>query len=159
MSEAENTAPESTPVARAARTQRTIDVVDRIVISRCQNEKVKTGHEPLNERFEGFGRITKNDIADFIFRKYPQTIPETYMIELASEFYDEVHWTAWALEKIKQSKKDGGDLTLDELVSRRKGIEQVAKRATSRKPLPRINDSTINRASPAPDISNDAPTE
>ena len=112
---------------------RSSDVADRIVIKRAENAKFLKWQEQLNARFEGFGRITKNDIANFIFRKHPDEFSESELTELGTEFYDDIHWTSWALEKIRQSKKAGGSLTLDELVARRKSNDAVPRRASTKR--------------------------
>ena len=116
---------ESNPVspgpgkAKPAKVSRRSEVVDRIVVKQAENAKFVKWQAQVNERFQGFGRITKNDIANFLFRKHPDSLSEEELTELGIAFYDEVTWTRWAFEKIKRARKDGVSLTLEELIAQR----------------------------------------
>ncbi len=109
------------------RTARPSEIADRVVIRRVENEKFARCMEQINARFEGFGKITKNDVANFLFRKYPDELSDEDLIQLGAGFYDEVHWLNWALERIKQSKRDGDCLTLNELMQKRDAIAPAQK--------------------------------
>jgi len=119
MSEETNQALPEPGKAKPAKVSRRSEVVDRITVRQAENAKFVKWQAQIDERFEGFGRITKNDIANFLFRKHPDSLSEEELTELGVEFYDEVTWTRWAFEKIKRARKDGVLLTLEELIAKR----------------------------------------
>ena len=117
---------------RTERVAPTRDVADQIYLKDEANARIERWMQNINERFEGFGKISKNDVADFLFRKHPEDLSEDELIEIGNEIYDEVHWLNWALEKITQSKIDGVVLTLGELFARKNGVTAPQTRAFSR---------------------------
>lgn len=107
-------------------------VADRIVIKSDMNSKFHGWQSQINARFEGFGRITKNEISDFIFRKMPDDLSEADLNEIGAELYDEVQWMSWAMAKIKMARKEGVTLKLEDLIaarglSRNKTTRKAAK--------------------------------
>jgi hypothetical protein len=103
-----NLQPQAKPKSRRAeRVVPPTEVNDQIFLSEEATARFNKWLQTINERFEGFGKISKNDIADFLFRKHAAELSEQELRDIGNEFYDEVHWLNWALEKITQSKNDG----------------------------------------------------
>ena len=128
MSEEEpNTTSQKAGEAKSPKVYKRSEVADRIVVKHAENTKLIKWQAQVNERFKGFGRITKNEIANFLFRRHPESLSEEELTELGMEFYDEVTWTRWAFEKIKQARKDGVLLTLDELIAKRAAPAPIKK--------------------------------
>ena len=103
------------------------DNVDRIVLRRIECGKLDRWVSNLNERFDGMIRITKSDLANFIIRQHPEDLSPDEVSLIESEFYDEVRWLNWALGKIRQAKKEGRALSLDDLMKSKRIGRTVAK--------------------------------
>ena len=122
---------EAQPVSKPKRRERIsqlAEVADSVVIKRESSARLDFWLKQINERFEGFGVIAQNEVADFIFRRHAEELSDEELSEIGSEFYDEVHWLNWALKKITQSKIEGGALSLGELIARKNEVTALPNR-------------------------------
>lgn len=119
------------------------DNVDRIVLRRSENDRLHAWTTALNERFDGMIRVTKSDVANFLIRQRANDLSESEIKLIESELFDEVRWLNWALAKIRQAKKEGQSLSLNELMVKRDAI-------TSRKNVP-VKRPKRGRAETVPD--------
>jgi hypothetical protein len=95
------------------------DNVDRIVLRCSENSKLQEWATVLNARFDGMIKVTKSDLANFLIRQHEEKLsdPEIRLIE--SEMFDEVRWLNWALAKVRQAKRQGQSLSLEDLMVKR----------------------------------------
>jgi|GEM_PF-4225973 len=127
--------PQVQPKLRAKKSERAVPpakVADQIFLQEVASARFDRWVQNINARFEGFGKISKNDIADFLFRKHSEDLSEEELTEIGNEMYDEVHWLSWALEKITQSKIGGETLTLGELIARKNEVTCPASRVVTK---------------------------
>lgn len=96
------------------------DGVDRIVLRREEARKLESWLKDLNLRFEGMIRATKSDLANFLIRHHSDTLSEAEIGLLEAELFDEVRWLNWALCKIREAKKQGRVLSLEDLMVKRR---------------------------------------
>lgn len=105
-------------------------------------------------------RLTKSDLANFLIRHHPAHLDAEEVALIETEHFDEVRWINWALTKIREAKKQGQVLTLDELMSQRK-VQAVPTKKTRRKPASESahNETSLNSSSVLDLASNKSPTE
>ena len=99
------------------------DNVDRIVLRRIECNKLDRWLADLNKRFDGMIRVTKSDLANFVIRHHSDELSQHEIDLIEGEFYDEVRWLNWALAKIRQAKKEGRALSLEDLMKSRGGAD------------------------------------
>jgi hypothetical protein len=107
------------------------DAIDRIVLRKAENDLLQGWVNALNVHFDGMIRVTKSDIANFLIRRHEPALSDDEVQAIQAEFYDETRWLNWAIAKLRQAKKDGVPLTLDDLMARRDAA--LHKRAASSK--------------------------
>lgn len=107
------------------------DNVDRIVLRRAENDRLQGWVLALNARFDGMIRVTKSDLANFLVRQHAEHLSESEIAAIESEQFDEVRWLNWALGKVRQAKREGESLSLNELMLKRESI--MAKRVPARR--------------------------
>ena len=95
------------------------DNVDRIVLRRFEQQRLSLWVDKLNEKFDGAIRLSKSDLANFLIRHHESDLTEDEIRNVESEFFDEVRWLSWALNKIRSAKREGVDLALSELMANR----------------------------------------
>jgi hypothetical protein len=100
-------------------TDKATDSVDRIVLRRLENDKLQGWVAALNARFDGMIRVTKSDLANILVRQHADELSEAEVKTIEAEMFDEVRWLNWAVAKLRQAKKDGVPLTLNDLVAKR----------------------------------------
>lgn len=99
------------------------DAVDRIVLRRVENDRLQGWVAALNARFDGMIRVTKSDLANFIVRQHSDSLSESEIKTIETEMFDEVRWLNWALAKVRQAKKVGQSLSLNDLMVKRESIK------------------------------------
>ena len=133
------------------------DNVDRIVLRKIEQQKLNAWLVMLNRKFDGMIRITKSDLANFLIRHHAESLSDKEVALIESEFYDEVRWLNWALTKIRQAKKDGLSLTLDDLMKNRNSKEDGKKPVPNqRRTVVPDRRKNVAPASPSPDTANEA---
>ncbi len=73
--------------------------------------------------------------------QHPVDLTESEMKLIEAELFDEVRWLNWALNKVRQAKKEGRSLSLDELMVQRQGL--LGRKAPSTK-RPRAKPKAAN---------------
>ena len=112
---------------------RNSDNVDRIVLRRLEQQRLSVWVEKLNEKFDGAIRLSKSDLANFLIRHHANDLSEDEIRKVESEFFDEVRWLSWALNKIRSAKREGVDLALSELMANR-NLNDREKRTSQKRP-------------------------
>ncbi len=101
------------------------DAVDRIILKREERDKLDRWLDCLNQRYDGMIKFSKSDLANFLIRHHDGSLSEMEMKLLGAEHYDEMRWINRAIEKVRQAKRSGVALTLEELMIKRKPIEKM----------------------------------
>ncbi len=124
--------------------------VDRIVIRRVENDLLQGWVNGLNARFDGMIRVTKSDLANFLIRQHDPSLSDAEAQSIQAELYDETRWLNWAIAKLRQAKKDGASVTLNDLMMKR---DLIATKDAAAKPRPR----TRRKKAPVAPALDDAP--
>ena len=101
------------------------DAVDRIILKREERDKLDLWLAMLNQKYDGMIKFSKSDLANFLIRHHDESLSEMEMKLLGAEHYDELRWINRAIEKVRQAKRSGVALSLEELMVRRKPIEKM----------------------------------
>lgn len=125
--------------------------VERLSLRKEEHDKLDSWVQELNTKFEGMIRLTKSDLANFLIRHHPAKLSNDELTLIEREHFDEVRWINWALAKIREAKKQGLSLTLEELMEQR-NMPSTPPKKTRRKTAP---ESAHDEISAAPAISSD----
>lgn len=121
--------------------------VDRLILKPEASEKINNWLTQLNEKYEGLIKFSKSDIANFIIQNHDNQLSEAQLKSLGAEFYDEITWINKAIDKVKKARRDGLQITLDELMQKRSlfSVEKSASKKRKIKSEPIANDITLVR--------------
>lgn len=109
--------------------------VERLSLRKEEQEKLEAWVQELNLKFEGMIRLTKSDLANFLIRHHSPKLNEEEINLIETEHFDEVRWLNWAVNKIRDAKRKGLALTLEELIDQRK-TQVLASKKTRKKAAP-----------------------
>lgn len=103
------------------RTKKVSDIqpIERLSLRKEEQEKLEAWVQELNLKFEGMIRLTKSDLANFLIRHHPVQLSEDEILHIETEHFDEVRWLNWAVNKVREAKKQGVPLTLQQLLDTR----------------------------------------
>lgn len=101
------------------------DSVERIIIKREEADKLERWLTQLNDKYDGLVKFSKSEIACFLIRHHDDDLSETQINLLGAELYDELRWLNRAVEKVRQAKRCGLTLSLEDLMIKRKPIEKI----------------------------------
>ena len=108
---------------------------ERLSLRKEEQDKLDSWVQELNTKFDGMIRLTKSDLANFLIRHHPAKLSNEELALIEREHFDEVRWINWALAKIRDAKKRGQSLTLEELMEQR-NMPSMPTRKTRRKTAP-----------------------
>jgi hypothetical protein len=109
------------------------EATERLTLQKPEQEKLERWVQELNTRFDGMIRVTKSDLANFLIRLHPDSLSDSETAQIEHEHFDEVRWINWALNKIRAAKKEGYNITLNDLMKKRQLQSQEPLKPTSRK--------------------------
>lgn len=101
------------------------DSVDRIILKRGTRDKLDRWLQLLTDKYDSMIKFSKSDLANFIIREHTESLSELEVRLLAAEYYDEMRWINKAIEKVRQAKRSGTQITLEELMEKRRPIEKM----------------------------------
>lgn len=126
---------------------------ERLTLQKPEQKKLDRWVNELNQKFDGMIKLTKSDLANFLIRHHAEQLTDGEIAKIEGENFDELRWMTWALNKIRQAKKEGQSLTLAELMAKRNlkatSSSKVPHRKDSNQPTNNINliDSTSSTKS------------
>lgn len=123
-------------------------VTERLSLRKEEQEKLEAWAQELNARFDGMIRLTKSDLANFLIRHHSENLNDEEVALIEVEHFDELRWMNWALVKIRDAKKQGLSLTLQELIEKRK-VPSSTKKVRKKSAPKSANDSTSITSSTA----------
>jgi hypothetical protein len=101
------------------------DPVDRIILKRQERDRLDAWLTQLNDRYDGLVKFSKSDLANFLIRQQEQKLSEIHIKQLGAELYDEMRWINRAIEKVRQAKRAGIALSLEDLMANRRPLEKL----------------------------------
>jgi hypothetical protein len=122
------------------------DSVDRIILKREERNKLDQWLGQLNAKYDSMVKFSKIDLANFLIRHSDDELSESQIKLLGAELYDEMRWINRAIEKVRQAKREGLSLSLEDLMTKRKPIEKMKaslKKRDSNKRKPGANDESF----------------
>lgn len=141
-------------VKKKEKPKRPVVIQDRVTLTSASSDKLLKMIEQLNDKFKDLIEINKSDLVNYFLDKQPEILSRDHIEKLRAAFYDEVKFLSWALQKVKESKKLGTPLSLDDLMhlSPRK-TENAVKRTRQHKGNELSAESKQNESN-EPDKSN-----
>lgn len=130
---------------------------ERLTLQKSEQERLERWLDELNVKFDGMIRLTKSDLANFMIRHHSAQLSAEEIALIEAEHFDEVRWINWALTKIREAKKQGQVLTLDELMAQRK-IQAVPKKVRRKHAPESAHDETSSTSPPVLDSAANEPT-
>lgn len=89
---------------------------DRVTLTPATSQKVNDWLDQLNDKFKGLIEINKSDLVNYFLDKQSDVLNRDQIEKIKTAHYDEVRFMQWALQKIKESKKNGETLSLKDLM-------------------------------------------
>lgn len=121
----------SKPSKKSEKTK--VEATERLTLQKPEQEKLERWVQELNTKFDGMIRVTKSDLANFLIRLHPDSLSDSETAQIEHEHFDEVRWINWALNKIRAAKKEGHNITLNDLMTKRQLQRQELSISTPRK--------------------------
>ena len=103
-------------VKKKRKTDKAIITPDRVTLSPAISQKLNAWIDQLNDKFKGLIEINKSDLANYFLEKQPDVLNRDQIEKIRIAHYDEVRFMSWALQKMKESKKNGETLSLKDLM-------------------------------------------
>ena len=101
---------------------------DRVVLKSQERARVESWLSQLEQQYQGLIRFSKSDLINFLVRRHETVLTDAELQQLGAEFYDEMRWITRAIERVRQSKRGGVALDLEDLMAMRKPIEKLRAR-------------------------------
>lgn len=121
------------------------DAVDRIVLKRDERDRLDGWLQAFAAKYDGMIKISKSDLANFLIRQHDETLSDLEMKLLGAELYDELRWINRAIEKVREAKRAGSDLSLEDVMAKRKPLEKM--RASLKKRSNKTRNQSANNES------------
>lgn len=112
---------------------------ERLTLQSIEQAKLERWVQELNAKFDGMIRLTKSDLANFLIRHHQEKLTDSEVALIEAEHFDELRWINWALTKIREAKRMGESLTLEDLMTKRK-VQPAPIKRTRRKLAPESAD-------------------
>ena len=88
---------------------------DRIPMNMEALQKIDRWQKHIEHHYQGT-RITRAEIANFVLLQHPDELSPDEMHQLGTKNFDDVRFTAWALQTLRQSRAAGKNTSLQELL-------------------------------------------
>lgn len=99
-----------------------VTTVDRVALSSESKTRVESWLDVVSRRLEGMVKVTKSDLVNAILMAHGHGLSDEEIFAIGRECFDEVRWLNWAMERLKQAKKDGSTLTMADLLKSRNAL-------------------------------------
>lgn len=90
--------------------------MDRVTLTQASGQKLLGWIDQLNEKYKGLIDVNKSDLVNHFLSELPELLNREQVDKIKKIYYDEVRFMQWALQKMKESKKSGEDLSLKDLM-------------------------------------------
>ena len=89
---------------------------ERVTLTHASGQKLLGWIDQLNEKFKGLIDVNKSDLVNHFLSELPEVLNREQVDKIKKIYYDEVRFMQWALQKMKESKKCGEELSLKDLM-------------------------------------------
>lgn len=89
---------------------------DRVTLSPKISQRLDRWLSQLDEKFNGLIGINKSDLVNYFIGELAEDLSPVQISKIKTAYYDEVRFMQWALQKMKESKKNGAPLSLNDLL-------------------------------------------
>lgn len=120
---------------------------DRVTLTPLVSQKVNGWLDQLNDKFKGLIEVNRSDLTNYFLDRQPDVLNKDQIEKIKAAHYNEVRFMHWALQKMKESKKKGENLSLKDIMQLSQiGTGDDAKRTRKTKsaessPSPSKNES------------------
>lgn len=91
---------------------------ERVTVADKIKDKLDKWVQQANDLFEGVITITKSDIINMLIKQHEEILSLAELQILHCDHYDEIKVATWLLEKVKESKRNGDHVQLQDLLSK-----------------------------------------
>lgn len=103
-------------VKKRARTDKISVPQDRVTLTPAISKRVNGWLDQLNEKFNGLIELNRSDLTNYFLDQISDLLNRDQIEKIKTAHYDEVRFMSWALQKMKESKKNGETLSLSDLM-------------------------------------------
>lgn len=92
--------------------------IERVTVSEELKAKLANLTSQANEALQGIASVTKSDVVNLIIHEHPGELDAWEIDRLKSTHIDEVKFSAWIAQEMKNAKRAGETVTFKELLER-----------------------------------------
>ena len=100
---------------------------ERVTVAETLKLKLDRWVSDANTHFDGVVSVSKSDLINLLVKQHDDTLSVEELHELRREHYDEVKLASWLLEKVKDEKKRGSTISIQELLAKVLGGTDLTK--------------------------------
>ncbi len=109
---------------------------DRIILKSSERSILDRWIAQIEKQYDGLIKVTKSDLMSFLIRNREHNLSDTEIKQLGVELYDEMRWINRAIEKVRQSKREGSLIRLEDLMAKRKPLERLKNKSKNKAKQP-----------------------
>lgn len=101
--------------------------IDRIILGKSEAQLLQSWVDEFNEKAEGLIKVSKADLVNCLIANHAAKLSNEEVHMIATRNFDEARWLGWAMHKLKDAKKNGDQISFDELAVFRDSLLTVNK--------------------------------
>lgn len=91
---------------------------DRIVLDGSSVDFIKSVGTQIEGAFGGIIKLTYKEIANFVLQSRAELLTSGELVKVKEKYFDEVRAAQWALQKLKEAKESGKELSLTDVLKK-----------------------------------------
>lgn len=117
---------------------------DRITLGKEESAKIDGWILQIEQKTNGMVQLSKSELLNYLVQKKNSELSTSEINQIRKERYDEVKFIHWALMKIKEAKRSGETITLEDLMRVQRGLTKPVKKPNEPDGLGRKRSKTAN---------------
>ena len=101
---------------------------NRISLNDGADKKLSALLVQVNEHLLGMVKMNKSDMANMVIDEYPNQLSKIQLNRLRENLLTDIQRAKWIVLQLEQARKDGSEVSFDQLVSRTK--KHIRKKRT-----------------------------
>jgi hypothetical protein len=89
---------------------------DRIVLDKESVEVVESISAQINKAFGGMVKLSNKELTNFLVQSRSEKLSSSELKEIKDKYFDDVRAAQWAVQRLKQAKSGGENLSLNEVL-------------------------------------------
>ena len=99
---------------------------DRVTLGKDESLRVEAWIKQIDEQTKGMVKLTRSELVNYLLMKMDAEFSNSEINQIRRDHYDEAKFAYWALMKIREAKRAGEKLTLEDLMRVQKGMAKQA---------------------------------